>query len=95
MDNFGLNLNHTLSNIKLRNDPSVYERFIQYRMEYVRYNWTSSKWYMQTLYVIASLVQIFKNELATREYIVDCFGAMTILLLIEVLFQLRHYDFFA
>ena len=76
-------------------DPQLYAKFLQYRLKHVRANWGLSKWMMQVILMIAALIEIFSNQLQNNENVVDCFGAIILILVLELTYQLINIDFVA
>lgn len=50
---------------------------------------------MQSIWLVVALIEIFANKLIDNECIVDCFGAMLLMLVSELMYQFKHVNFIA
>ena len=75
---------------------TYFYRFIQYKIGKVRENWHYIKWPLQFLAATVVLVEYFWNRLETKENEVSFYGAIFLLLSVEVLYRIvPRYEFFA
>lgn len=88
-----LSISESVYEVKFMTDPVIYDKYIEYRKQFVLYNWSKSKWYMQILFMLVATIEIFANGLAKSKNRVDCFNLIGLLLLTEIMYQIKHIDF--
>lgn len=74
-------------------DPSLYQKYLDYRIESICENWRSTKWLLQSIFSFVAFIQIFVNGFKDSESIIDCFSCIIWMFITEILYQLRRFKF--